>query len=64
MSFDPILGETLTAKAEVLRLAGEPSKAETSLRRALQLFEDRRMTPRAEQARALLASLADQHPPH
>ena len=62
-SFDPLLGEMLTAKAEVLRLAGAPGDAETSLRRALQLFEDRRMTPRAEQARALLASLADQHPP-
>ena len=64
MSVDPLLGETLTAKAEVLRLAGAPGDAETSLRRALQLFEDRRMTPRAEQARDLLASLADQHPPH
>ena len=63
-SFDPILGETLTAKAEVLRLAGAPGDAETSLRRALQLFEDRRMTPRAERTRALLASLTDQHPPH
>jgi predicted ATPase len=61
-SFDPILGETLTAKAEVLRLAGAPGDAETSLRRALQLFEDRRMTPLAERARDLLASLAEQHP--
>jgi predicted ATPase/DNA-binding SARP family transcriptional activator len=59
-SFDPVLGETLTAKAEVLRLAGAPCDAETSLRRALQLFEDRRMTPLAERIRALLASLAAQ----
>ena len=62
-SFDPLLGEVLTAKAEVLRLAGAPGDAETSLRRALQLFEDRRMTPLAERVRALLASLAEQHSP-
>ena len=63
-SVDPLLGEVLIAKAEVLRLAGAPGDAEPSLRRALQLFEDRRMTPLAERTRALLASLADQHPPH
>ena len=62
-STDPLLGEVLTAKAEVLRLAGAPGDAETALRRALQLFEDRRMTALAERAHALLASLAAQHPP-
>src|SRR5262249_37017167 len=62
-STDPLLGEVLTAKAEVLRLAGAPGDAETALRRALQLFEDRRMTPLAERVRALLASLAEQHSP-
>ena len=62
-SFDPLLGDVLTAKAEVLRLAGAPGDAETSLRKALQLYEDRRMTPLAERTRALLASLAEQHPP-
>jgi predicted ATPase/transcriptional regulator with XRE-family HTH domain len=59
----PLLGEVLTAKAEVLRLAGAPGDAETSLRRALQLFEDRRMTPLAERTRALLAGLTAQRRP-
>jgi predicted ATPase/DNA-binding SARP family transcriptional activator len=59
-SLDPLLGEVLTAKAEVSRLAGAPGDAETSLRTALQFYEDRRMTPLAERARALLASLAAQ----
>jgi non-specific serine/threonine protein kinase len=59
-SFGPLLGEVLTAKAEVLRLAGAPGDAETSLRRALQLYENRRMTPLAERARAMLASLPGQ----
>jgi len=59
-SFDPLLGETLIAKAEVLRLAGAPGDAETSLRRALQLFQDRQMTPLAERVRALLAGLTAQ----
>jgi predicted ATPase/DNA-binding SARP family transcriptional activator len=59
-SFDPLLGETLIAKAEVLRQAGDSGEAETSLRRALQLFQDRRMTPLAERVRALLAGLTAQ----
>jgi ATP/maltotriose-dependent transcriptional regulator MalT len=59
----PLLGEVLTAKAQVLRLAGAPGDAETSLRRALQLFEDRRMTPLAERTRALLAGLTAQRGP-
>ena len=62
-SFDPLLGDVLIAKADVLRLAGAPGDAETSLRRALQLYEDRRMTPLADRARAMLASIAEQHPP-
>jgi tetratricopeptide (TPR) repeat protein len=62
-SFDPLLGDVLTAKADVSRLAGAPGDAETSLRRALQLYEDRRMTPLAERTRALLASLAGQRTP-
>jgi tetratricopeptide (TPR) repeat protein len=61
--FDPLLGDVLTAKAEVLRLAGAPGDAETSLRRALQLFEDRRMTPLAERTRTLLAGLTAQRRP-
>jgi predicted ATPase/DNA-binding SARP family transcriptional activator len=62
-SFDPLLGEVLIAKAEVLRLAGAPGDAGTSLRRALQLFEERRMTPLAERTRALLAALTVQRGP-
>ena len=42
------------------RLAGALDEAEDSLRRALQFYEDRRMVPLAEQARALLASLTAQ----
>ena len=61
-SVDPLLGECLMAKAEVLRLAGAPGQAEASLRRALQLYEDRRMIPLAERARAVLASLAEHTP--
>ena len=45
------------------RLAGALGEAEASLRRALQLYEDRRMAPLAEQTRALLASLTGQHSP-
>ena len=59
----PLLSEVLIAKAEVLRLAKTPGDAEISLRRALQLFEDRRMMPRAEQAHALLAALTVQRRP-
>ena len=62
-SVDPLLGEVLIAKAEVLRLAGAPGDAGTSLRRALQLFEDRRMTPLAERTRAALAALTAQRRP-
>ena len=54
------LAELLVAQAEVLRLAGALDQAEASLRRALQLYENRRITPLAGQTRALLASLAGQ----
>ena len=63
-SHAPRLGEFLEAKAEVSRLAGAPGDAEASLRRALRLYEDRRMAPLAERARAALASLAAQRAPH
>ena len=56
----PARAEFLVAKAEVSRLAGAPDQAEASLRRALQFYDDRRMVSLAEQARALLASLAVQ----
>jgi predicted ATPase/DNA-binding SARP family transcriptional activator len=52
--------ESLVAKAEVSRLAGAPGEAEASLRWALQFYDDRQMVSLAEQARALLASLAAQ----
>ena len=56
----PERAEFLVAQAEVSRLAGALDQAEGSLRRALQFCENRRMVPLAEQARALLASLAAQ----
>ena len=56
----PERAEFLVAQAEVSRLAGALDQAEGSLRRALQFCENRRMMPLAEQARALLASLAAQ----
>jgi tetratricopeptide (TPR) repeat protein len=56
----PERAEFLVAKAEVSRLAGALGEAEDSLRRALQFYDDRRWVPLAEQARALLASLAAQ----
>jgi predicted ATPase/class 3 adenylate cyclase len=48
----------LVAKAEVDRLAGAPDQAAASLRAALQIYEDQRITLLAEQARTALASLA------
>jgi predicted ATPase/DNA-binding SARP family transcriptional activator len=59
-SHDPDRAEFLVAQAEVARLAGALDQAEASLRRALQFYQDRRMVALAEQARALLASLATQ----
>ena len=46
------------AKAEVDRLAGEREQAESSLRAALRIYQDRHATVFAEQAAAALASLA------
>lgn len=54
------LAEFLVAQAEVLQLAGALDQAETSLRRALRIYENRRITPLADQTRALLARLAEQ----
>jgi hypothetical protein len=56
----PARAEFLVAEAEVSRLAGRPGEAEASLRRALQFYDGRQMVLLAEQARALLASLAAQ----
>ena len=56
----PELAEFLVAQAEVSRLAGALDQAEASLRKALQLSENRRMAPLAGQTRALLASLTGQ----
>jgi predicted ATPase len=56
----PERAEFLVAKAEVSQLAGALDKAEDSLRRALQFYDDRRAVPLAERTRALLASLAAQ----
>jgi hypothetical protein len=54
----PQRAEFLVTQAEVLQLAGALDDAEACLRRALQVYEDRRMLPLAEQTCALLTSLA------
>ena len=54
------LVEFLVAQAEVSQLAGALDQAEASLRRALQICENRRIVPLAEQTRALLANLTEQ----
>lgn len=57
----PVLyAQTLTAKAEVNRLAGAPDQAKASLHEALRIYEDRHAVPLAEETRAALASLAAQ----
>jgi class 3 adenylate cyclase len=60
-SWATLQAETLMARAEVDRLAGAPEQAETSLRAALRIYQDRHATPLAEQAAAALASLTG-HP--
>jgi tetratricopeptide (TPR) repeat protein len=59
-SGSPELADFRVAQAEVLRLAGARDQAEASLRRALQFYENRRMTALAGQTRAALASLTGQ----
>ena len=59
-SYPLLQAETLVAKAEVSRLAGARGQAVTSLRAALQIYEDRHVIALIEQARTALASLADQ----
>ena len=54
------LAEYLVAQAEVSQLAGALDQAEASLRKALQIYENRRITPLTGQTRALLASLTGQ----
>ena len=48
----------LVAKAEVSKLAGAPAEAASSLRKALRIYEDRRVVPLADRTRAALASLS------
>jgi len=57
-SWAVLQAEILMAKAEVDRLAGEREQAESSLRAALRIYQDRHATVFAEQAAAALASLA------
>jgi hypothetical protein len=59
-SGSPDLADFLVAQSEVLRLAEAPDQAEACLRRALQLYENRRMPPLAGQTRAALVSLTGQ----
>ena len=52
--------DVLRTRAEVERLAGEPGQAAASLRAALDIYQQKRATTLAGQARAALASLAAQ----
>jgi tetratricopeptide (TPR) repeat protein len=52
-----VQAEVLEAKAEVFRLAGAVREAETCLRTALELHEQRRASALADRTRAALASL-------
>ena len=54
----PLQAGILMARAEVDRLAGAPERAEASLRAALRIYQDRHATPLAQEAAAVLASLA------
>jgi tetratricopeptide (TPR) repeat protein len=56
-SYAWLLAETLTAQAEVLRLAGANEEAAKSLRKALQLYEERHATSLAKRVTTALASL-------
>jgi predicted ATPase/DNA-binding SARP family transcriptional activator len=53
----PLRAELLTAKAEVLRLAGKPSDAEACLRQALDIYTECHAVSLAERTRSTLASL-------
>jgi predicted ATPase/DNA-binding SARP family transcriptional activator len=56
-SWTVMQAEMLEASAEVSRLAGAPAEAAASLRKALEIYQDRRAVPLAERTRAALASL-------
>jgi predicted ATPase/DNA-binding SARP family transcriptional activator len=56
-SWTALQAQVLEAKAEVLRLAGATAEAETCLRTALDLHEQRRASALADRARAALARL-------
>jgi predicted ATPase/class 3 adenylate cyclase len=56
-SYAWLLAETLTARAEVFRLAGANEEAAESLRKALQLYEERHATSLAQHVTTALASL-------
>ena len=55
-----LLAEMLVTKAEVLRLAGANEEARDCLRRALDIYTERRAVPLAERTRSALASLRAQ----
>jgi ATP/maltotriose-dependent transcriptional regulator MalT len=60
-SWTALQAEVLEAKAEVSRLAGATAEAETSLRTALGIHEQRRASALADRTRAALARLTG-HP--
>jgi len=60
-SWAALQAQILLARAEVDRLAGAPEQAAASLRAALRIYQDRHVTPLADQAAAALASLTG-HP--
>jgi tetratricopeptide (TPR) repeat protein len=56
-SWAELQAAVLVAKAEVSKLAGAPAEAAASLRKALRIYQDRRVVPLAERTRAALGSL-------
>jgi predicted ATPase/DNA-binding SARP family transcriptional activator len=59
-SWAELQAAVLVAKAEVAKLAGAPAEAAASLRKALRIYEDRRVVPLADRTRAALASLSSE----
>jgi predicted ATPase/DNA-binding SARP family transcriptional activator len=54
------LAEYLLDQAEVAQLAGQFDQADASLRKALKIYQSRRIAPLAERTRAMLARLDEQ----
>jgi tetratricopeptide (TPR) repeat protein len=54
----PLLGDTLYARGEVLRLLGRPDEARPVLEEALAVYERKGIVPSIEKVRTLLAGIS------